>query len=230
MLLGLGLSPFVAMPALATQSGGLVLPSTPMRFTHRLEKSLRDGQTIMVERVWRIEFRPHQLGAQIWGEQISSSTAMPKKLARMDEFEKNRSTATMWPITLSEQGRMTDSGVFKSAEDARRTTEIAIELLEERGDTPEQMEVHRRNLTTIELTSEKLTDLFPDDLFYPSGREVRSTSPLDLPGDQVGTYELVYRSEIATDGPWLMSAMRNIVTRIGDNEQWSQDDWTMDPS
>ena len=229
MLVGLGLSPFMGFQVLTAQPPGLVYPSTPMRFTHRLEKSLRNGETIMAERAWKIEFKPHGRGVQIRGVQVSALIAGPEKLERMKVFERERSTASMWPITLSEQGRMVDSGDFKSAEDVRRTMEIAIEMLEERGDSPEQMEVHRRNLATIAMASEKLTDLFPEDLFYPSGQELRSNSPLDVSEDQVGTYELIYTSEIASDGPWLKTAMRNIVTKIGDNEQWSRDDWTMGP-
>lgn len=228
MLVGSGISTFALLKgARAFANGALEVPEVPMRLARRIERSLGDGATIVVERDWQIQFAPQGRGIAITGRQISASIDAPEKLARIAQVEQARSTKDMWPILLSEDGRIAAAGSYVRHEDFAAAVKEAEKVLAQKVSSEEALRQHRTHLAQLHRSGSTLLEELPDDLFYPKTERHELRRPVDLPGSLQGEFVLIYSASKAPGRPWLSASERMVTTRIGLDERHSSDRWTM---
>lgn len=207
----------------------LSIPETPMILSRRLVRSLHDGKVISVERSWNVRFRMVENGIVITGEQLSVTVDAPAKLASIARIEEARSTAQLWPLRLSLDGKIVSSGVYTSREDIEAAIREGREIIRSSGGNDGHKALKLGYLSRLEQAGGSLLEKLPSDLFFPAGGESALVDVVELPGGVTGTLEVIYRSASAGHGAWLARAERQIMTRIGDDERLSSDAWRLDP-
>ena len=214
------------VPAAIAQDS-LAIPAGPMRLSRRIERGLRDGQSIVIDRSWQVEFRHQGRGVAIHGEQIAVKVDAPEELAAIAKIEESRVTSAMWPILLSDSGLILAAGEHSRQEDVAAAVREAEAILARRKPDAATMARHTDYLTHMQQASQALMDQLPPDLFFPAGVERQTIRPINLPDGLVGEFVLVYSSHKAPGCQWLSHATRTIVTRIGADERHSRDAWQM---
>ena len=204
-----------------------VLPPSPMRLSRRLDRTLTGGNMLTVWRSWEVDFARQSRGIVITGRQLNARVTAPAGLEALTQLEESRSTADMWPILLSERGRILAAGGSGNDADLAAAIEIARELIEAR-DLSESAEISQLAiLNEMQQASATLFDSLPDDLFYPTGEPVRSVQSIELPNGLSGEFEVTYDAEFAENGGWLVRAVREVITRIGITEKRAREEWVL---
>lgn len=207
----------------------IAIPETPMILSRRLVRGLHDGKTITVERSWNVHFRMLGNGIVVTGEQLSARVDAPAKLAPIVRIEEARSTAQLWPLRLSSEGKIVSSGVYTSREDIEAAIRAGREIIRSSGASDGYKALKLGYLSRLEQAGGSLLEKLPSDLFFPAGGESALVDVVELPGGVTGTLEVIYRSASAGEGAWLARAERQITTRIGEDERLSSDAWRLDP-
>lgn len=221
----------LALPAgIARATGPIALPQGPMIFRKRIERSLRDGERLIVTRSWKVEFARSGQGISIIGEQIAAAVDAPPMLARLAQIEESRSTDAMWPVLLAESGQIMAAGQGTTENDLDRAIAVASDMIARRPLPTSQREAQLRSLSNFDKAGTELTQTMPADLFYPSARPVHLVRSLDLPGGMTGEYEVTYTSRACADSGWLERAERQVVTRINDSEKRASEEWVLQPA
>ncbi|MEP3422523.1 MAG: hypothetical protein ABJN35_12365 [Erythrobacter sp.] len=213
---------------------GLAIPPRPMRLFRRLERSLRGGASLSIERNWRIEFgysADHGAdGAStisITGTQIDVAVDAPESLAALTAIERSRPTDQMWPIMLTSVGRIYAAGNGTRAADIAAAVDEARRMIEQRDIPDDERAAHQAYLMQMQRAGASLLDRMPGDLFYPSEEPRRSSQQINLPNGGVGQFEVLYTARCSTQGAWLAQADREVVTRIGQSESRAKEQWTL---
>lgn len=228
MLAGMG------VPALALFSGAPVLaraslsvPEAPMRLTRRLERGLKGGESIVVTRQWQIDFARQGRGASITGRQVSAAVFAPEKLTQLARIEETRSTDDMWPILLSENGRIVAAGQYTREKDFAAAVNEAEAMIARRPSSEETKAQQRQYLAQLHRSGGSLLDNLPPDLFFPETDQRETRRPVALPGGLKGEFVMNFTARKAADRHWLAEAERVVTTRIGDDLRRSSDRWTL---
>lgn len=198
-----------------------------MRLTRRLERGLKDGASIVVTRGWQVDFARQGRGASITGRQISVTVDAPEKLAPLARIEEARSTDDMWPILLSETGRIVAAGEYTREEDFAAAVNAAEAMIAQRPSSEETKAQQRQYLAQLHRSGGSLLDNLPADLFFPESEQRETRRPVDLPGGLKGEFVMSFSAKRAENRQWLAEAERSIVTRIGEDERRSSDQWTL---
>jgi hypothetical protein len=104
-------SGLIARPAaLLAALPALRLPVGAMWLERELVRSLGDGQAVTVRRSWDIGFAQQARGIVVSGAQVAVSVDAPENLAALARIEEQRDTAAMFPIMLSDNGRILAGG------------------------------------------------------------------------------------------------------------------------
>lgn len=229
-LFGLGVAGVLAPRAVVAQTvapTGADLPEGPLRLTRRIERSLRDGGHVAVERSWEVEFAHQGQGIAVRGRQVHVAVDAPPALAQLAAIEEGRSTADMWPILLTGSGLIIAAGSGARADDISRAVRVASDMITARPVPAAQAEREIHYLTQLAKAGSTLLDRLPDDLFFPAEGPMHSVQKVDLPGGLVGEFELNYEARTAVGRRWLASARREVVTRLAGTWQSAREDWSL---
>lgn len=198
-----------------------------MRLARRLERRLRNGASILVERSWQVEFARQGRGVAVSGVQLSANVQAPARLAELAELEQSRSTAQMWPILLSGEGRIIAAGEYIRDEDLTAAIRQAEAIIAARN---QGLAVEARLdefLGQMQRAGTSLLEQLPPDLFYPAEGEHEIARPVILPEGLKGEFVMTYVAHKAMGRQWLGRAERRIATRIGDDERRSSEIWEL---
>ena len=231
---GLGSAAAIGMiPAAAFAQSQIDIPARAMRLSRRLDRSLHGGATLSVSRSWRVEFSRRMVGRApeiaISGVQIDAEVNAPEALEPLAALERSRSTDAMWPITLSDAGRIVTagSGLQLGADSGHITAAIAAaqEMIAARPIPASQREAQDQYLRDMQNAGASFLNRFPKDLFFPLEQPQQSLREIELPSGLKGQFEITYDARSAALGDWLQHAERKVVTRIGESEQRSSERW-----
>jgi hypothetical protein len=224
-----------ALLSIGAVSGGLSakaalrIPAGPMVLERRLQRSLSDGNEIIVTRDWEIAFGYSTRGIEVAGKQISAKVAAPAALQKLAAVEEGRNTNGLYPLTLSDEGRIMLSGNSDDGGTFEQAVRIAQNMIDNSARASDEKQAARQQLSQMQQAGQSLFSAMPADLFFPTGAPIRSVRPVPLPQGPAGEFELVYSARPAPGAPWLSSAERRITTRIGDNARQSAELWTLKP-
>jgi hypothetical protein len=232
-LIGAGFaSGLIARPVvLLAASAALRLPGGAMRLDRELVRSLGDGQAITVRRSWEIGFAPQARGIVISGVQVAVAVDAPDNLAALARIEEQRDTAAMFPIMLSDSGRILGGGDGETPPDDLAAAMRAAERMIAVKPQPEaRREAIRRYLAELHRAGSGLFETLPADLFYPSGDAMEKVESVALPDGLTGEFALSWRARAVPDAGWLAEGERAIVTRIEGLERRSKEVWRLRPA
>ena len=216
-----------SLPVAAHAATMLALPAGPMRLTRRIERSMEGEAMLSVERSWQVGFARSGQGIAITGEQVEAVVEAPESLAPLAAIEQSRITDDMWPIMLSEKGRVMASGGGVRPRDlsaAIREAEAMIARMEIPAAEAVAMTAF---LARLQQAGSSLLDTLPEDLFYPVRGPMRQTRQVALPGDMTGEFEITYDAKADSANGWLERAERIVITRIGASERRARELWTL---
>lgn len=222
-----------AIVALVTRASPLVaaghlnIPGKPMRLVRRLERGMRGGAVITVERAWKISFRPQDAGIAVSGEQISVSVDAPEALAPLARIERSRSTSEMFPIRLTANGSIASIGPYAESTDLAQAVRKAEAEISQRAIPAAAKAQQKQYLAQLQRAAGSFLDQLPRDLFFPAAQPSRTVREVSLPNGLVGEFEVLYEARQTPDHGWLDLAVRRVVTRIGDSERHSREVWSM---
>lgn len=226
MGLGMGMAG-VLVPQLALARSPIDLPTQPLRLRRRLERSLRDGNRITVERIWQIGFARMAQGIAVTGVQIFVDVDTPPALASLAELERKRSTQDMWPVRLTASGLIHAAGSGSRGQDVEEAARIASDMIAARPIPAAQRDREIAILTQLAKAQSSLLDRMPDDLFFPTAGPLHTVRKVDLPGGLVGEFELRYEAQAVSGKGWLERARREVVTRLAGTWQSAREEWTL---
>lgn len=155
------------------------------------------------------------------------SVDAPPNLAPLSQIERERSTEGMFPIllgvdgTIMAAGNTTSSGSFESA------ITTATALLEEGGFSQDSVKQQALYMAQLQKAGSSLLDQLPGDLFYPSTDPFREVRALPLPDGGSGEFEFRWQASVQDDTALLKHAQREVITRIGESERRSSEEWTL---
>lgn len=221
-----GIMAFVP-PLRAMANAPLPLPGGPLRLTRELVRELGDGTAITVRRGWNVTFARQGRGMMLAGTQVSASVDAPPSLADLARIEQQRSTAAMFPVMLSETGRVVATG--SAPADLSEALRTAEKMIAARPQSEGQRDKLRRYLADIHRAGTGQFETLPADLFAPAGTPLRRVEPVSLPGGMTGAFELVWDARANPDTGWLVTGERQIITRIAELERRSREVWTLGP-
>ncbi len=224
--LGFGLSIALA-PAMAKAQIRLLVPDRPLKLSRRIERSLRDGEQIRVDRSWRVTFAAKEQGIAINGEQIGVQVDCPPSLAPLALIEEARSTEDMWPILLDQGGLILAAGGGTNPRDVSVAIEVAQQMLNRDRTGQASLPVAAQFLADLQEAGTSLLDRLPEDLFYPRIGPVRAVRSVELPDGSMGEFEVSYEAIASPEMGWLARAERRIISRIGGSERTAREVWQM---
>ncbi len=198
-----------------------------MRLSRTIERGLRDGASVVVERVWQVEFAHQGRGIAIIGDQVLAQVQAPTELQRLAEIEQARSTAGMFPIMLSATGEIMKIGEAIAKVDLEAAIREAEAIIANRGDSASRKAERRAYLAQLQRASGTMLEQMPRDLFYPKDAEAHSVRPVNLPDGSIGEFEFTYVASRTPGYDWLERAERQIVTRIQGDERKASEIWTL---
>gem|GEM_PF-1777542 len=205
----------------------LRLPLGPMMLSRRLERDLHDGEQIIVERSWEIQFERTSRDVQIAGQFISANVQAPARLKALADIEQSQRKEGMFPLTLSETGLLVAGAQADGRAAIAQAMNAAREMIEKSPSTLVRKVQASRHLLQMQEAAQPLMATMPADLFFPSRPTIVETQTVNLPDGLVGEFELRYKAVSAPKGGWLDHAERQIVTRIGTNQRRSVEHWRL---
>lgn len=214
-------------PASPLAAQSVRTPSGPWTLSRRLSRGLRDGKTITVKRAWRIRFAEQSRGIAIAGEQVDVSVDAPPNLAPLSQIERERSTEGMFPILLGVDGTIMAAGNTTSSGSFENAITTATALLEEGGFSQDSVKQQALYMAQLQKAGSSLLDRLPGDLFYPSTDPFREVRALPLPDGGSGEFEFRWQASVQDDTALLKHAQREVITRIGESERRSSEEWTL---
>ncbi len=220
-----------AVPAAVFAQSSKALPSGPMRLTRLLERTLRGGAMLSVNRGWQVEFSRRANGNTteivIDGVQVGVNVSAPTALSSLATIEEGRSTDSMWPIRLTDAGTIVSAGSGATSEDIEAAIAQARAMIAARPIPASQIESQQQYLREMQRAGSSLLERLPSDLFFPFERPLHSLRSMELPSGLIGEFEVTYDARSSALGGWLQHAEREIVTRIGQSEQRAKEQWTL---
>lgn len=220
---GLGLSSSALMAAT------VAVPEGAMKLMRKLSRGLRDGKAITVTRSWRVEFTLQSRGIAVSGKQISVEVEAPPALAQLSEIERTRSTASLFPILLSPDGRIMAAGEITSRDSLDRAITVAERLLDKRDMGSETANNANLFFASLQQAGSSMLDEMPGDLFFPSTQPASNTRNVPLPDGTIGTIELSWQASVQSGTALLASARREVTTRLGESALQSSEEWRLGP-
>lgn len=216
-------------PAAAQMQSSVRIPQGRMLFSRRLERSMRGGAQLVIARSWEVDFSHSGNGIAIHGLQVSAEVEAPAALSDLAQIEENRSTNDMWPILCSQSGRILATGRGVEDEDVTAAVEEAARIISERPIPADERRSQMQYIAQMQASVASLLEQLPNDLFFPSFGPTRTVREIALPTGDTGQFEVSYEARPSSQGAWLESAERNVITRIADSERRAREIWSMRP-
>lgn len=209
---------------------GITAPDQTMRLNRRLVRGLSDGEQIVVEREWLVDFASRGSGFAISGRQVSVRVDAPPKIAAIAAVERERSTDTMFPILLDANGLITAIGKTESAHDVAAAVAAAQDIIARSARSAPAHEQARFYLSQIQQAGSGFLDQFPRDLFFPRSPAMRETRLVNLPDGSQGEFEMIYSADADPFTGWMVHSERRIITRLAGSERHAWEHWSMRPA
>ena len=226
-VLGVGIAASFLPARTFAQSAVLGLPDGPMRFSRKIIRSLSDGSKLQIERSWRLLFTRQGQGIAVSGDQISVEVDAPPSLAELATIEQARSTDAIWPILLSDQGRILAAGQGIDEDDLAKAGMMARSMIESRVQPRSDREAQLDYLGQLLAAGGSLLAQIPADLFFPTEAPMRLVRAVDLPDGLTGEFEVNYASNAVPGKGWLDHAAREVITRLEGTEMRMREEWQM---
>ena len=195
------------LPAAALLPGAVLAASavtpfapgtTPFRLVRRVERELRDGARLVVERAWSIRFLPQGQGYRLEGKQADVSVDAPAALAFLADMERGRVEEDMFPLQIGANGEIMGQGSASSDATLAHAIEAVREKLARQFVQPDDRVAAERFLTQLQRAGEQALAGWPAILFAPGSLDRSEERAVPLPGGRTGAVTI---RTLATSDP-----------------------------
>ncbi|MEP5937707.1 MAG: hypothetical protein ABJ239_05225 [Erythrobacter sp.] len=229
-LLGVGLVAGFGLTCPVLARASVPLPKGDWTLSRSIERQLGDGNFVIVNRRWNVQFVAEGTGSHVVGRQTDVSVTAPERLQQLAKLEEDRATNDMFPIELTALGLIHSAGPLNQAEAIDKAALMAIAILDKSGAGAASKGAARQFLAQLQSSASPVLETLPPDLFRPSGEKTETVRAVKLPDGSNGEFRLEYWGQSQASSPWLDQAQRIITTRIGDSSRLSRETWMLKPA
>lgn len=204
-------------------------PSGPVQFTRVLVRDLADAAALTVTRQWQVRFAPMGRGFRVEGAQTGVEVAAPAGLERLAQIERERVEDTVFPLSLSAEGRVLGGGGEASAKPVVEATRLALARMARVGVGMTDIADARHFLAGLQASAVESLAKIPEDLFFPELSSWETDQTLDLPSGETGLIAVRFMATLDAAGLCLSHAQREIITTVGEISRKTSERWTLDP-
>ncbi len=224
------LAPLLADPPPPASVPAFTPPDTPLLLTRTLWRSLRDGQEIMVKRIYEVRFSRDRGGFLVDGRLIDTAVDAPAPLALLAEVERKRPDQGMFPLHLDGAGRIVAKQATAVPGEAHRIAEDRTRAILASSAMGSDARQQAGALARSILESSIGASAWPSDLFNPSSLARREQRNLALDGGQQGKVEVSVEVRGRAAGSLPQSIERRVVTEVEGTSRFSREVWTLEPT
>lgn len=199
-----------------------------MILSRRLVRNLHDGEQIIVDRNWEVQFKRNSRQVEIAGRQVSANVQAPANLKALADIEQSRRKDGMFPLVLSEAGLLVGGAPSNGRAAIADAVNAAKQMIAQSSLPLSDRTQSTQHLLQMQQAAARLIDTMPADLFFPSRPPVLDRQTISLPDGSIGEFEVRYEATSVPQGGWLDRAERRIVTRVGASERYSNEFWTLE--
>lgn len=233
ILAGLTLLPAAAIlprAVFAQSAPGAFAPGdAPFRLVRRVERELRAGARLVVERSWMVRFRPQAQGYRAEGRQVDVLVDAPPELAFLAGMERDRVEEDMFPLLLGADGGIMGQSAAPADETLAHAIEAVREKIGKRLGEGDDRATAERFLNQLQRAGEQALGGWPAILFAPGHLDRVEQREVPLPDGRIGAVSI---QTLATSDPatGLMQLFeRRIETRLGDSAKAGLERFTLAP-
>ena len=219
----MALMAMVHQPALAKP-----VPEGTYALCRTLERSLRGGEVLTVERCWEIRFTAAGTGTAVDGTQSGVRVQAPPALAPLAAVEEQRVEDGIFPVTVSADGLLSPNSGARAAPALADAGRAALDVIATIEADPEAADMMGSFVRQVSAAASQYLGQVPRDLFYPAIRSDRQEIALDLPGGAKGSVVIEQTATTTGADGLLAEARRSIVTRTGETERSSVETWVLE--
>lgn len=204
-------------------------PATPMLYTRRLQRELKDGKLFVVTRSFAIRFEPAEDGYRVTGEQVGVEVDAPPQLARFVQMERERVEQGLFPLRLTRAGQIMG---LKDVEQAPQLDEAIAQVLTTIAEVVKPAEDAAQLARFAQAIHENallLMTTLPPDLFAPERADHQESRTLNLPDGTEGVVTASYTMARAPETGLLTQAQREIITTVAGHNKRTVESWTLEP-
>jgi len=204
-------------------------PATPMLYTRRLQRELKDGKLFVVTRSFAIRFERADDGYRVMGEQVGVEVDAPPQLARFVQMERERVEQGLFPLQLTTAGLIVG---LKDVEQAPQLDDAIAQVLTTIAEVvkpPEDAAQLARFAQAIHENALLLLTTLPPDLFAPERAHHQESRTLNLPDGSEGVVTASYTMARAPETGLLTEAQREIITEVAGHHKRTVESWTLQP-
>ena len=219
-----------ALPARgAAPAAGFDPPSTPMRYTRRLERGLPGGASFAVSRSFAIRFLREAGGFRVEGEQVAVAVEAPEPLAEFARIERERRETGLFPLALDSSGAI--RGLAPGVDTGRLDEAVRAALARiDAGSHPQaERERLRAFVEAVDRSAGAILTELPRDLFAPVDCPRSERRAVALPGGDRGEVRLSFDAERDSLSGLMRTARREVVTDIAGDLRRTVESWTLTP-
>jgi len=150
----------------------LRLPTGPMVLSRRLSRDLHDGEKIIVERSWQIQFERTARHIEIGGQLISANVQAPARLKALADIEQNQRKEGMFPLVLSEAGLLVSGTPTDGRESISLAVNAAQQIIAQSPLSLSHKAQSNQHLMQMQRAAQPLIETMPADLFFPTRQPI----------------------------------------------------------
>lgn len=191
-------------------------PSRPFRLIRRVERQLRDGARLVVERSWSVTFAVQGRGYLVDGLQSGVMVDAPPALGFLAQMERDRSEDDMFPLLLDGAGQI----VSDSSSSADEALTLAVEQVRQRLESAladsESSDLAGRFLAELQQAGEESLVGWPRNVFAPGPIDRVEERVVPLPGGRNGSIAIHTLASGNPETGLMEHFERRVTSRLGD--------------
>jgi len=216
-----------AVPALA--QGRFAPPSTPMRYTRRLDRGLTGGAKFIVSRGFAVRFVPAPGGYHVEGEQVDAAVEAPAQLEAFARLERERVETGVFPLELDGNGAILRRSHATDSEALDQAVREAVAEIDRWQLTAAERDRLRAFVEAVHRSAGALVTEPPRDLFAPVDCPREESRAVALPDGDSGQVRTTFTATRDPVTGLMREAQREVVTEVAGDLRRTLESWTLAP-
>lgn len=221
--------------ALAAQDfgGGSLIapPEGSMVYRRSIARELVNGDFMRCTRTFTVEFGAVREGYLLSGAQTGVEVDAPPSLASFAELEEQRDESALFPIALDAFGQIqSPAGDPLNPDAVAAAVQQSISALGRQAIPGAEREALQQFISAFHAAGQRVTAVLPPDLFAPTRVPRRTAQEIVLPDGATGEVESLFEGSLDGATGLMVSASRQIVTRVDESRRTTMESWSLQPA
>lgn len=168
--------------------------------------------------------------ALVGGRQINAKVSAPPALESFAKLEEARIEHGMFPINLTEIGRIRQAANAGHASEIDKAVDLAMAHIRDGGQNAEQKNAAFHFLRSLQQSAGQATSQMPQDLFFPDRLNHSHSRPVPLPRGISGKITIDFAAVLNDNSTLLKTAERAVTTTVEASSRTSIERWILAPA